>query len=124
MNPTALYSSVYAGYPLPVDNGEVFDLADHLIRHPHDTFYVKVSGDSMTEAGISDGDILIVDRSVEPQTSNIVVANVGDGFTVKRFSREQGRLRLVPANPLYQPIDIGEDARICGVAIFAIHPLT
>jgi len=122
MPPTTLYSSVFADSPTPVDNGEAFDLADHLVRHPQDTFFVKVSGDSMDEAGISDGDILIVDRSVEPQTSNIVVASIGDGFTVKRFDR--GRLRLVPANPNYTPIEIGEDARICGVVVFAIHPLT
>lgn len=123
MTPTSLYSTVYAGLPTPIDGGEAFDLAEHLIRHPHDTFYVKVSGDSMSEAGIADGDILIVDRSVEPKPSDVVVASIGDGFTVKRFTREQGRLRLVPANPHYKPIDFDEDARICGVAMFAIHRL-
>lgn len=122
MNSTPLYSSV-AGLPTPVDSGEAFDLADHLVRHPLDTFCVKVCGNSMSEAGISDGDILIVDKAVEPHPSDIVVAQIEDGFTIKRFTRERGRLRLVPANPDYQPIEINEDARICGVATFCVHRL-
>lgn len=118
-----LFSSVYAGSPSPVDNGEIFDLADYLIAHPRDTFYVKVRGDSMDEAGISEGDILIIDRSLEPHPSDIVVASTREGFTVKRFAQEQGKLRLVPANPAYSPVEVDEDARICGVATFAIRRL-
>lgn len=123
MNAISLYSSVCAGSPFPVDDGEIFDLAAHLVRNPQDTFYVKVSGDSMTGVGISDGDILVVDRKAEPHLSDIVVAQVDGGFTVKRFNREKGRLRLVPANPDYSPIEIDEDTRICGVAQFSIHRL-
>ena len=118
-----LFSSVYAGSPSPVDNGEIFDLADYLISHPHDTFYVKVRGNSMDDAGIHDGDILIVDRSLEPRPSDIVVARTTDGFTVKRLTQDQGRLRLVPANPEHRPVEIDEDARVCGVATFAIKRL-
>jgi|ERR1051325_3970459 DNA polymerase V len=118
-----LYSSVCAGSPHPIDNGEVFDLAEHLIKHPQDTFYVRVRGNSMDGAGINDGDILIVDRALDPHPSDIVVASTNDGFTVKQFSKERGRLRLLPANPEYKPVEIDEDARICGVAIFAIHRL-
>lgn len=121
--PTALYSSVFAGSPSPVDDGQMFDLASHLVRHPYDTFYVSVCGDSMIDAGIHHGDILVVDRSLEPHPSDIVVAQVGDGFTVKRFSREQGKLKLVPANPHYNPIEFDEDSRLCGVVTFAIHKL-
>lgn len=117
--------SVNAGSPTPsVDASEDFDLAGHLLRHPHDSFYVKVVGDSMQDAHVYDGDILIVDKSLEPKPSDIVVAQVGDGFTVKTYQREQGTLHLVPANPDYQPIDLrGEDVRVCGVAVFAIHKL-
>lgn len=123
MTTTALYSSVCAGSPAPVDDCQVFDLASHLFRHPEQTFCVRVSGQSMAECGIQDGDILIVDKSADPQPSDIVVAQVGDSFTVKQFTRENGRLRLVPANPAYKPIENDEDARICGVATFAIHRL-
>jgi DNA polymerase V len=118
-----LFSSVSAGSPSSIDNGEIFDLADHLIKHPNNTFYVTVRGNSMDEAGIHEGDILIVDSTLEAHHSDIVVAQTAEGFTVKRFTQEQGRLRLVPANPEYKAIDTGEDARVCGVATFAIRRL-
>lgn len=121
MNSHPLYQSVCAGSPSPVEDGEAFDLASHLVRHPQDTFYIKVSGNSMQDAGVFDGDILIVDKSIEPHPPDIVIAQVDGGFTVKRFQRENGRLRLVPANPDYKPIEINEDARICGVVTFSIH---
>lgn len=123
MTPTAQSFPVCAGSPSPVDDGQIFDMASHLVRHPYDTFYVVVSGDSMIEAGIQHGDILVVDKSLEPKPSDIVVAQTGGGFSVKRFSKDQGRLRLVPANPDYQPIELDEESRICGVATFVIHKL-
>lgn len=125
MTPTTLLTSACAGSPSPVGDSEDFDLASYLIRHPHDTFYIRVSGDSMRDAGINHGDLLIVDKAIDPRPSDIVVAQVGDGFTVKTYQRELGRLCLVPANPDFKPIDLSghEDARICGVAVFAIHRL-
>jgi DNA polymerase V len=123
MNPAPIYYSVSAGLPSSVSDGEAFDLANHLIKHPNDTFFVRVNGNSMIDSGIFDGDLLIIDRKAEPKPSDIVVAQVDDGFTVKRFRSEKGRLRLVPANSRYSPIDINEDTRICGVATFAIHRL-
>lgn len=118
-----LFSSVCAGSPSPVDNGEIFDLADYLIKHPHDTFYVTVRGNSMDGAGINEGDILVIDRAIEARPFDIVVAQTSEGFTVKRFTHEQGKLRLVPANPDYKAIEIDENARVCGVATFAIKRL-
>lgn len=125
MNPQLLFSAVSAGNPHPTDErGELFDLAGHLIQNPGDTFYVKVAGNSMNESGIFDGDILVVDRAVEPRPQDVVVADAGDGqYTVKQFKRERDRLRLVPSNPAYQPIDITEETRVCGVARFTIHRL-
>jgi len=123
IHPTALYMSACAGSPSPIDESEAFDLAAHLITHPYDTFYVRVSGDSMINAGIFDGDILVVDRAIEPRTSDIVVAQTGEGFTVKRFKNNHGMLRLVPENPNYSPIEVDQNARICGVAKFTIHRL-
>jgi DNA polymerase V len=76
----------------------------------------------MTDAGIFDGDILIADRSIEPRSNDVVIAQIGDGFTVKRFKREQGRLRLVTENGgRPRPVDLGEEVHICGVVTFAIH---
>lgn len=119
-----LYSYVYAGTPAPAgDEGELFDLARHLIQHPKDTMFVKVSGDSMIEAGVFDGDILIVDRKAEPKASDVVVAQTEDGYTVKRYQRDGGHLRLLPANPSHSPVPVTENTRICGVATFSIHRL-
>lgn len=112
--------STYAGSQAPfVGGSEGFDLAGHLLRHPHDSFYVKVVGDSMQEDHLFDGDILIVDKTVEAKPSDIIVTQAGDGFILKKYQREQGNLHLVPTSP--DPP--GESARICGVAIFAIHKL-
>lgn len=117
MNPTSLSYSV-AGLPSFASDGEQFDLASHLIQHPNDTFYVRVSGNNMIESGIHDGDLLIVDRAAEPRPSDVVVAWAGNGFTVKRL----GRLCLV--SPRFgHAIEIDETAGICGVAKFAIHQL-
>lgn len=77
----------------------------------------------MQDAGVNHGDILIVDKSIEAHPSDIVVAQVDSGFTVKRLEQEQGHLRLVPANSNYGPVEINETSRICGVAIFCIHPM-
>ena len=118
---------VAAGFPSPaedyVDVG--IDLNDQLIRHPTSTFFLRVSGDSMTGAGIHDGDLLVVDRSLNPCPGRVVVAVLDGGFTLKRLMRHQGRLRLEAANPSYPPLDLQscDDAQIWGVAIHVIHSL-
>ena len=118
---------VAAGFPSPaedyVDVG--IDLNDQLIRHPTSTFFLRVSGDSMTSAGIHDGDLLVVDRSLDPRPGRVVVAVLDGGFTLKRLMRHQGRLRLEAANPSYPALDLQscDDVQIWGVAIHVIHPL-
>ncbi len=118
---------VAAGFPSPaedyVDVG--IDLNDQLIRHPTSTFFLRVSGDSMTGAGIHDGDLLVVDRSLDPRPGRVVVAVLDGGFTLKRLMRDHGRLRLEAANPHYPPLDLQSchDVQIWGVAIHVIHPL-
>ena len=118
---------VAAGFPSPaedyVDVG--IDLNDQLIRHPTSTFFLRVSGDSMTGAGIHDGDLLVVDRSLDPRPGRVVVAVLDGGFTLKRLMRHHGRLRLEAANPSYPPLDLQScnDVQIWGVAIHVIHPL-
>ena len=79
----------------------------------------------MTGAGIHDGDLLVVDRSLDPRPGRVVVAVLDGGFTLKRLMRHQGRLRLEAANPSYPALDLQscKDVQIWGVAIHVIHPL-
>ena len=118
---------VAAGFPSPADDyvDVGIDLNDQLIRHPTSTFFLRVSGDSMNGAGIHDGDLLVVDRSLDPRPGRVVVAVLDGGFTLKRLMRHQGRLRLEAANPSYPPLDLQscDDAQIWGVAIHVIQPL-
>ncbi len=119
--------SVAAGFPSPAgDYIECrLDLNEHLIQHPSATFFVRVAGDSMTGAGIHDGDILIVDRSLEPESGNVVVAAVNGELTVKRLIRHNGRCMLKPENDAFSCVDIPEqaDVHIWGVATSVIHKL-
>lgn len=116
---------VSAGFPSPADDyiEHTLDLNEKLIRHPAATFFVRVSGDSMQGAGIYDGDLLVVDRALEPQDRSIVIAVVNGEFTLKRLKKEQGRIWLMPENPAYAPIELhdGIEAEIWGVVKHAIH---
>jgi DNA polymerase V len=118
---------VAAGFPSPADDYvEVgIDLNDQLIRHPTSTFFLRVSGESMLGAGIHDGDLLVVDRSLDPRPGRVVVAVLDGEFTLKRLTQHQGRLRLEAANPAYPPLELHRcgDVQIWGVAIHVIHPL-
>jgi len=118
---------VAAGFPSPADDYvEVgIDLNDQLIRHPTSTFFLRVSGDSMIGAGIHDGDLLVVDRSLDPRPGRVVVAVLDGAFTLKRLARYRGRLRLEAANPEYPALELHRcgDVQIWGVAIHVIHPL-
>jgi DNA polymerase V len=102
---------VSAGFPSPADDymeGRL-DLNEYFIRHPAATFYVRVSGDSMRDAGIFDGDLLIVDRAVTCADGSIVVARIGDEFTLKRILKKGSRVYLRPENEDFQPIEVTED---------------
>jgi DNA polymerase V len=121
-----LYSStVRAGFPSPADDyiENYLDLNEHLITHPSSTFMVRASGDSMIKAGIQPGDLLIVDRSLEASHGKIVIAAINGELTVKRLSRVQGRIQLLPENEAYAPIDITDelDLVIWGVVTYVIH---
>ena len=120
-------STVTAGFPSPADDyiDVGIDLNEALIRHPSSTFFLRVSGDSMIEAGIQHGDLLVVDRSLEARPGQIVVAVLDGAFTLKRLARHQGRLRLEAANSAYPPLELHRcgDVQIWGVAIHVIHSL-
>jgi DNA polymerase V len=118
---------VAAGFPSPADDYvEVgIDLNEQLIHHPTSTFFLRVSGDSMLGAGIHDGDLLVVDRSLDARPGRVVVAVLDGAFTLKRLVRHRGRLRLEAANSAYPPLELHRcgDVQIWGVAIHVIHPL-
>lgn len=102
---------VKAGFPSPADDHieQRLDLNKHLIKHPAATFFVRASGDSMENALIQNGDILIVDRSVEPIHGKIVIAILNGEFTVKRLWMQAQRLQLLSENDSYPPIFIDKD---------------
>ena len=119
--------AVAAGFPSPAgDYIECrLDLNEHLIRHPGATFFVRVAGDSMIGAGIHDGDILIVDRSLEPLSGCVVVAAVNGELTIKRLLLRNGSSMLMPENEAFERVDIPDqaDVHIWGVATSVIHTL-
>ena len=118
-------SSVAAGSPMTADDhmDDMLDINNLLISHPHATFFVRVEGDSMRDAGISTGDILVVDRAVEAQHGSIVVAIINSEFTVKRLWKGDNRIELLPENPKYSPIQITPemDFQIWGVVSYTLH---
>ena len=124
--PLPLFGSrVAAGFPSPADDHleGAIDLNESLVRHPAATYFVRVDGDSMAGAGIQNGDVLVVDRSIEPRSGAIVVAAVGGELTVKRLRIRGTRIWLVPENPKYRPIEIreGSNLSVWGVVVHAIR---
>ena len=115
--------SVRAGFPSPADDfaEKRHDLNELLITHPAATFFWRVRGTSMQGAGIADGDILIVDRALNPVHGDIVVAEIDSDFTVKYLHR-RGRVKLVAADPTFPDIvpREGQTLTICGVVTGAI----
>ena len=115
---------VNAGFPSPATDfiEQNIDLNRDLIKHPSATFYVRVKGESMKDAKINDGDLLIVDKSIEPCDGRIAVCSIDGEFTVKRIKKDGESLWLVPANDEFKAIQVNEenDARMWGVVIHAI----
>ena len=119
--------SVPAGFPSPADDfiDKKLDLNRYLIKHPAATFFVRVSGHSMTKAGIHSGDILIVDRALEPINNSVVIALLDGEFTVKRVHKQKGALYLLSENPRFGPKKVTEDMdfQVWGVVTYVIHRL-
>jgi DNA polymerase V len=123
-----LYTSqIPAGFPSPAEDfmEKRLDLNDYLIKNQASTFLVRVRGNSMVNAGIFDGDLLIIDRSVEARDGKIVLGVLNGEFTIKRISKKEKRLFLAPENEDYKPIEITEemDFQIWGVVIYSIHKI-
>ena len=99
------------------------DLNEQLIRNKPATFFMRVSGNSMVNAGIFDGDIVIVDRSLKPQNGKIVIAVIDGEMLIRRYEKTMNSLRLIPETTKLSPIDISEfmDFKIWGVVVYIIR---
>ncbi|MDD4514220.1 translesion error-prone DNA polymerase V autoproteolytic subunit [Massilibacteroides sp.] len=115
---------IKAGFPNPAQDfmDLVIDLNKELVKHPASTFYGRVTGDSMIDAGVYDGDILIIDKSLEPRDGDMAVCFVDGEFTIKYIKTEREVVWLVPANNKYEPIRITEenDFLIWGIVTYSI----
>tara|TARA_Y200000002_G_scaffold343605_1_gene316198 strand:+ start:34 stop:465 length:432 start_codon:yes stop_codon:yes gene_type:complete len=102
---------ISAGFPSPADDfKEVrISLDNELVTNKEATFYARVSGDSMIGAGLDDGDLLVIDRSLNPENGKIAVCLVDGEFTVKRIKKEKDKLYLIPENKKYKRIEIKEE---------------
>ena len=126
----ALAPNIKAGFPSPADDylRDSLDFNRDLIKNPEATFYGRVSGDSMRDAGINDGDIAVIDRSLQPVDGDVIVAYVNEEFTIKYLDlthKEDGYIELRPANPDYSPIriDSTDNFRVWGVVVWTIKRL-
>jgi DNA polymerase V len=118
---------IRAGFPSPAMDFEDIriDLNQYLIKNPSATFYGKVRGDSLRNAGIEEGDILIIDKSVEPADGKIAVCFLDGEFTAKRIRIRNNKIWLMPENEKYKPIEVTEENQfiIWGVVTYVIKPL-
>jgi len=116
-----------AGFPSPADDfAELkIDLNREVVRNQEATFYAKVKGNSMVDAGISDGDVLVIDRSIEPTSNKIAVCYIDGEFTVKRLRVEDDVIWLVPENEEFEPIKVTAENEfmVWGVVTYIIKKL-
>ena len=116
---------IRAGFPSPAQDyiSETIDLNKDLIRHPASTFYGRVVGDSMIEEGIEEGDILVIDKSLEPENGDLAVCCLDGEFTLKRIKiTREDRIYLMPSNRRYRPIEVTPDNEfmVWGIVTYTI----
>ena len=120
-------TTVRCGFPSPADDyiEDKLDLNELIIKHPAATFFVRASGHSMKNAGIFDGDLLIVDRSITPEHNHIVIAAIDGELTVKRLKIEHKRAYLAPENNTFKKIPLKKENNVhfWGVVTYVIHAL-
>jgi len=122
-----LLGNIHAGFPSPAEEelGDTIDLNDLLIQNPDATYLVKAQGDSMIDAGIFNGDLVLVERRSDAKPGDIVIARIdGDGWTMKYLAKRGGRLYLQPANkanPKYQPIIPTQELKIEAIVVACIR---
>ena len=126
--PLPLFNTpVRAGFPSPADDyvSDHLDLNEHLIAHKEATFFLRAQGHSMMGAGIHDGDLLVVDRSLTPVHGHVVIAVVDGEFTVKRLYKRAGRIKLLAENPDFAAMEFsdGQELQIWGIVMYVVHCL-
>ena len=118
-------TAIAAGFPSPAEEylDLALDLNKELIKHPAATFYARVKGDSMVDAGIQDGDLLVIDKALEPKDGAIAVCYLDGEFTVKRLAVQEEGVFLMPANAEFKPIQITEENEflVWGIVAYVIH---
>ena len=123
--PPLMLSPAVCGFPSPAEQyvDAPLDLNELLVKNPPATYFVRAAGNSMVDAGIQEGDILVVDRSIQPENNAIVIACVDNEFTVKYLRIDDGTVSLVPANRRYKPITFSEgmELKVFGVVTAVIH---
>ena len=115
--------TVEAGFPSPAEEelADTMSLDDFLIQNPQATFLLKVSGDSMSGAGILPGDMVIVDKGQTPKSGDIVIAEVDGEWTMKYLRKRGSDVALIPANPKYKPIKPERELKIAGVVTAVVR---
>ena len=115
---------ISAGFPSPADDFKEIriSLDKELVKNQESTFYARVSGDSMVGAGLDDGDLLVIDRSLNPENGKIAICFIDGDFTVKRIKKEEDKFYLMPENKKYKSIELNEDNEliIWGVVQYVI----
>lgn len=123
-----LLCPVPAGFPSPAEDyvEETLDLHRLAVRNELATYFLHASGESMIGAGIFDGDLLVVDRSITPYSGSVVIACLDGEMTVKRYIVKGDRFFLIPENEMYQPIEITgrDDVTLWGVVTYVLHKLS
>jgi len=118
-------TAIAAGFPSPAEEylDLALDLNKELVKHPAATFYARVKGDSMVDAGIQDGDLLVIDKALESKEGSIAVCFIDGEFTVKRLAVREEGVYLMPANAEFKPIRITEENEflVWGMVAYVIH---
>ena len=115
---------ISAGFPSPADDFKEIriSLDKELVKNSESTFYARVSGDSMIEAGLDDSDLIVIDRSLDPENGKIAVCFIDGEFTVKTIKKEENKIFLIPQNKIYKPIEVeeGNELIIWGIVNYVI----
>jgi len=122
-----LVEGIRAGFPSPAEDftEPTLDLNHYVIKNPASTFYARITGDSMQDASIQDGDIVVIDKSLEPTNGSIAVCFIDGEFTLKRISIETDRVWLMPANSEFKPIEVTAENHfvVWGIVTYVIKKI-
>ena len=122
-----LVEGIHAGFPSPAEDfaEPTLDLNHYVIKNPASTFYARIKGDSMVGANIQDGDVVVIDKSLEPTDGSIAVCFIDGEFTLKRIRIDKGKVWLQPANPEFPAIEVTEENHfvVWGIVTYVIKKM-